>query len=266
MFKTSTRTTGGGRLRIPAAAWKAMPLVSIVAILMFWEFGLRLSNIPSYIVPTPLEFLGTLLENRASISRHALATLEVIFVGFFVGSAIAIPMGLAIGLFPALERSLYYVIVILNTMPKVALAPLLVVWFGHGLTSKVILVAIGAFIPVFVDSIAGFKYLDPRFTYLTRSAGAHPLQTFLYVRFPSALPHLMAGLRTSLLIAIVLAIVVEYISAQVGLGYAAMRGVLNDDVRLVFAIVAVGTVIGFASNTIMDVIERLLLPWKDRRN
>lgn len=234
--------------------------------LALWEIALRLSSIPSYIVPTPIAFLVTLIENWPAISIHAAATLEVIFVGFFIGSVIAVPLGLAIGLFSALERSLYYVIVILNTMPKVALAPLLTVWFGHGLTSKVVLVAIGAFIPVLVDSITGFKYLDKRITYLTKSAGANALQTFFYVRLPIALPHILTGLKTSLIIAIVIAIVVEYVSATEGLGYAAMRAVLNDDVRLVFAIVTVGTAIGFASTFIMGAIERLLLPWKAQQN
>lgn len=252
--------------------WKTVPFLSLGLLLLLWEYGIRVTGIPEYIVPTPSVFLSTLFENwstaesRASdtldLAGHTRATVEIILMGFLSGSVIAIPLGLAIGLVPALEKSLYYLIVILNTMPKVALAPLLTVWAGQGALPKVILVAIASFIPVLVDSIAGFKYIDRRITYLAISAGASPLQMFYYIRLPSALPHVIAGLRTSLIISIVVAIVVEYVSATKGLGYAAMRGVLNDDVSIVFAVVTIGTLIGFASTIIMDVIERLLLPWK----
>ncbi|MDR3439388.1 ABC transporter permease [Telmatospirillum sp.] len=196
------------------------------------------------------------------MTRSSLITLQAIGVGFGVGAVAAIPLGFSIGLSPALERSLYYVIVLLNTLPKVALAPLLVVWFGHGLVSKVVLIAIGAFVPVLVDSIAGFKYLDRRLLYVSRSAGASLFQTFLFIRLPAALPHIVSGLKTSLIIAVTVAIVVEYVAATDGLGFVAMRAVTNDDLPLVFATITVGTLIGFGVNAVMSVVEWLLLPWK----
>ncbi len=255
--------------------WKAAPTLSVAALLLFWEFGIGLTGLPDYIVPRPSTFMTTLFQGWAApdvqgsdtldLAGHTWATLEIIIIGFFAGVIVAVPMGLAIGLVPALEKSLYYLIVILNTMPKVALAPLLTVWAGQGALPNIILVAISSFIPVLVDAIAGFKYIDPRITYLAKSTGASFWQMFIYIRLPSALPHLISGLRTSLLISIVTAIVVEYVSATQGLGYAAMRGVLNDDISMVFAIVAIGTIIGFTATIIMDVVERLALPWKTAR-
>ncbi|WP_321342342.1 ABC transporter permease [Breoghania sp.] len=255
--------------------WKLAPFLSVAALLLFWEFGIGLIGVPDYIMPRPSTFLATLAHNWAlpeaqgsdtlDLAGHTWATINIIVIGFFAGVIIAIPTGLAIGLVPELERSLYYLIVILNTMPKVALAPLLTVWAGQGALPNIILVAIASFIPVLVDAIAGFKYIDPRVTYLAKSAGASFFQMFIFIRLPSALPHLVSGLRTSLLISIVTAIVIEYVSATQGLGYAAMRGVLNDDISLVFAVITIGTAIGFAATIIMDVVERLLLPWKQAR-
>jgi NitT/TauT family transport system permease protein len=249
---------------VVGAMARLTPLMSVVGALLVWEFLARLLPSSQRILPAPSAFLASLIDNAAYLGGHSLITLQAIAVGFAVGVALAIPLGFVIGLSPVLERSLYYAIVLINTLPKVALAPLLVVWFGHGLASKVVLIAIGAFVPVLVDSIAGFKYLDQRLLYVSKSAGASFLQTLGFIRIPAALPHIVAGLRTSLIIAVTVAIVVEYVAATDGLGFAAMRGVTNDDVPLVFAAITVGTVIGFIVNAIMDAVEWLALPWKRR--
>lgn len=238
------------------------PFASILGLLVVWEIAVIATGVPPWILPKPTEFLGALVENAPMLATQAWATIKATLIGFVVGSAIAIPLGLAIGLFISLERSLYYAVVLVNTLPKVALAPLLVVYFGYGLTSKVILIAIGAFVPVLVDSIAGFKFIDKRLLFITRSAGATRLQTLTYLRFPEALPHIVSGLKTSLIIAIVIAIVVEYVASTNGLGYVATRAVMNDNIPLVFAVVTVGAAIGFAATFIMEMVEKLLLPWK----
>lgn len=238
------------------------PFASILGLLVIWEIAVIATGVPPWILPKPTVFLGVLVDNAPMLATQAWATIQATLIGFLVGSAIAVPLGLAIGLFVSLERSLYYVVVLLNTLPKVALAPLLVVYFGYGLTSKVILIAIGAFVPVLVDSIAGFKFIDKRLLFITRSAGASRIQTLAYLRFPEALPHIISGLKTSLIIAIVIAIVVEYVASTSGLGYVATRAVMNDDIPLVFAVVTVGAAIGFAATFLMEVVERLLLPWK----
>ena len=160
-----------------------------------------------------------------------------------------------------LEKALYPLIVFIQTTPQIAIAPLLIVWFGYGALPKVMLAAMLTFFPVLVDSSTGFKSIDPRIFYVTRSMGASRWQTFRRVQLPAALPLIVSGCKISLLISVTVVIVVEFLSSNEGLGYVAVRALSNQDLSLMFAAIFTAIGIGLAFSYLVDLGEWLLMPW-----
>src|SRR5262245_56918604 len=177
------------------------PTLSFGALFLLWQFGVRAAGIPEYILPVPTEFLAKLWADRMLISEHTLVTAKEIVLGFLCAAAISIPLGFFIVSFKPLERAVYPVIVFFQLIPKIAIAPLFVVWFGFGLFPKVLLTFLLCFFPTLVASMTGFRALDERVLYLTDSMGASWWQTFRYVRLPSALTYIYAGLKVSIVFA-----------------------------------------------------------------
>ena len=163
---------------------------------------------------------------------------------------------------PTAKRLLYPFLVFIQLVPKIAIAPLFVVWVGFGMTSKVLLTLLLTFFPLLLASIAGFQILDQRLLYLTRSMGATFWQTFRYLRFPAALPVIFGGLKTSATIAATAAIVAEFVGANKGLGYILLQATGTLDTTYVFAILFLLTIIGLALNSIVELAEYLMTPWR----
>ncbi|HUN47371.1 MAG TPA: ABC transporter permease [Stellaceae bacterium] len=243
----------------------SQPALVFVALILAWWLAIRLFDIPVYLLPPPGDVLPKLVEARQSLWSHTLVTMEEIVLGFALSVVSAIPLGLLIALSPAAKRSLYPLLVFIQLVPKIAIAPLFVVWIGFGPPSKVMLTLLLTFFPLLLASIAGFQILDPRFQYLTRSMGATGWQTFRYLRFPSALPVIFGGLKTSATIAATAAIVAEFVGANKGLGYLLLQATGSLDTTYVFAILFVMTIIGLALNSMVEVAEYLMTPWRRGR-
>jgi NitT/TauT family transport system permease protein len=162
--------------RVSAVAY---PIASFAVLLLLWQFGVRAAGVPEYILPVPTEFLAKLWADRALISEHTLVTAKEIILGFLMAAGISIPLGFLIVSVKPIERAVYPVIVFFQLIPKIAIAPLFVVWFGFGLFPKVLLTFLLCFFPTLVASMTGFRALDERVLYLTQSMGvtcACPLQ------------------------------------------------------------------------------------------
>jgi len=243
----------------------SQPALVFGALILAWWLAIRLFGIPAYLLPPPGDVLPKLMEARQSLWNHTLVTMEEIVLGFALSVVSAIPLGLLIALSPAAKRSLYPLLVFIQLVPKIAIAPLFVVWIGFGPPSKVMLTLLLTFFPLLLASIAGFQILDPRFQYLTRSMGATGWQTFRYLRFPSALPVIFGGLKTSATIAATAAIVAEFVGANKGLGYLLLQATGSLDTAYVFAILFVMTIIGLALNSVVEVAEYLMTPWRRGR-
>src|SRR6185369_12526054 len=174
--------------------------------------------------------------------------------------AIGVPLGLMIVSFKWLERSLYPLIVFFQLIPKIAVAPLFVVWFGFGLFPKVLLTFLLCFFPTLVASMTGFRALDERVLYLTKSMGASWWQTFHHVRLPAAMTYIFAGLKVSVVFAATGAIVGEFVGANQGLGYLLLRGTSYLDMPLIFAVLVALSAIGILFSYLVQWAERLLMP------
>lgn len=241
------------------------PVAWIVGPLLLWEVAARLGNVPSYIVPLPSEIFRRMVTDAPMLASHAAHSTLLIIQGFLAGAIPAVLVALLIVSVPLLERALYPLIVFIQATPQVAIAPLLIVWFGYGALPKIILTAMLTFFPVLVDSATGFKSVEPRLYFVTRSMGASRWKTFTSVEVPAALPFMMTGFKISLLTAVTVIIVIEFLSSNDGLGYVAVRSLANQDTPLMFAAIFVAILIGLFLNYLVEFSERLLMPWRHER-
>jgi NitT/TauT family transport system permease protein len=206
-----------------------------------------------------------LIQARQALWQNTLTTLREIVIGFVITVGLSIPLGLLIALSLVARRIAYPVLVFIQLVPKIAVAPLFLVWFGFGIQSKVLLTVLLSFFPLLLASIAGFQALDTRLLYLTRSMGASAWQTFWYVRFPSALHVIFAGLKTTATIAATAAIVAEFVGSNAGLGYQLLVATGVLDTPLIFAILLILTVIGIGLNYFIEAVAYFAMPWQRAR-
>jgi NitT/TauT family transport system permease protein len=253
------------RRKISGALNGVLPLLSFAAIVVIWDLSVRIFEIPKYLLPAPAEVIVRVFTSRESLWRNGVITLQEIFLGFGLTVVTAIPLGLLIALSPVARRMVYPVLVFIQLVPKIAIAPLFIIWVGFGMESKVLLTVMMTFFPLLLASISGFQILDQRYLYLTRSMGATVWQTFRFLRFPSALPVIFSGLKTSATIAATAAIVAEFVGANQGLGYLLLQATSNLDTTLVFAILIVLTVFGLALNYLVEFVEWIMTPWQRSR-
>ncbi len=242
----------------------AEPLLWFAALLILWEALLRLLAVPLFVLPPPSAFLRRLVEERERLLLHGLLTTEMVLYGFTAGVLPGIALGYLIARSRLAERSLYPLVVFVQGLPKITLAPLLLVWFGFTDLPKIVLTALVTFFPVLVDSAAGFRSIDPRLYYVTRSAGASWWRTFRHIEVPSAAPSIFSGCRITIVVTVTVVIVVEWLNSNNGLGYLVLRAMDAADTPLLFAILVVGSTIGVVLSYAVDLLERLLLPWRRR--
>lgn len=248
--------------RLLAIGWNLLPPLSFVAIVAAWSGAVQLFKIPAYLLPAPGAVFQRVVSDAPMLWSNSLVTLTEIILGFGLTILTAIPLGLAIALSPLMRQVLYPPIMLLQLVPKIAVAPLFLVWLGFGLESKVLLTVLMTFFPLLIASISGFQILDTRLLYLTQSMGATTWQTFRYMRVPAALPVIFSGVKTSATIAATAAIVAEFVGANQGLGYVLLRGTSTMDLELTFAVLVVLTFIGILINYAVEFSEWLMTPWQ----
>lgn len=256
--------TSATRRRMGSIAWSSLPPLVFVAILLGWAAAVELFRIPAYLLPGPLAVFERLFTDANSLWVHTQSTLVVLVIGLLLSIVIGIPLGLVIALSRTAKQLVYPPVIVLQLVPKIAVAPLLLVWLGFSLNTKVALVVLITFFPLLMASISGFRILDDRLLYLTRSMGASRWQTFWALRFPAALPVIFSGIKTSATIAITGALVAEFLGSNSGLGYALLRASGAMDTEYMFAILVILTVIGVVLNYLVEAVEWLLTPWQRR--
>ena len=262
-FKGTTRAAPSkGVRRMRRFLWNLLPPLTFVAIVALWWGAVEVFSIPAYLLPGPGPVFSRLIRDAGMLWTHSQVTLIEILLGFGLTIVTAIPLGLLIALSALAKQIVYPPIMLMQLVPKIAVAPLFLVWLGFGLESKVLLTILMTFFPLLLASISGFMILDDRLLYLTKSMGASSFDTFRYLRFPAALPVIFSGIKTSATIAATAAIVAEFVGANKGLGYVLLRGTSTMDIELVFAVLVVLTLVGIAINYLVEFCEWLLTPWQ----
>jgi NitT/TauT family transport system permease protein len=244
-----------------AARTLVPPLLTVIVLLLVWEAVLRLDPPLQLMLARPSAIAATLVDRRDILASAALATLEITLAGFLLAVLVGVGLALLIARFSLVERALYPLVVLFQTVPKVALAPIFILWFGFGLTPKVLLITVIAFFPITLNLLAGFRAADPNLMLLMRTVGASPTRTLLRIKVPSALPQFFAGTKIAITFAVIGAIVAEFAGASNGLGYLIQFGSTQLDTPLLFAALILVSAIGVALYYGVVLLERLLLPW-----
>lgn len=259
-----TRLGIGGRLlRIADAVWR--PAILLGLVFGVWWFIAAREMVPNYLVPTPRQVWDTMVEKWAFLLENSYVTLYETVLGFVLASLLGLGTAVLIVYSTTMEKTLYPIVLIAQVIPKIAIAPLLIVWFGTGLEPKVILAVLIAFFPVVVSGVAGLRSTDPELLDLSATMGASRWQTFRKIRFPNALPHLMAGEKVAVTLAVVGAVVGEFVGASEGLGYVLLLANGNLDAPLLFADLILMSLIGILLFVLIEMAEALLIPWHASR-
>ena len=237
------------------------PILTIGILFLAWEIAVYLFRIPEYLLPLPSGVATELFKEAKYLAPHLMVTsLETIF-GFLLAVVVGIFLALLIVISPTLEANIYPLLVASQSIPKVAIAPLLIFWTGIGIFPKILVAFLVAFFPIVIDTVVGLRSVEPEMLQLVRSMGAKQTRIFWKVRFPSALPNIFAGLKVAVTLAVVGAIVGEFIQADRGLGYALLQANALMNTKLSFAVVFLLSAVGIVLFMIVDVIERLAIPW-----
>jgi NitT/TauT family transport system permease protein len=234
--------------------WAGLALLPVVLIVL-WDLAIRLFKIPAFLMPTPMEVWESIVQNRLALFAHGQVTLAETLLGFGLSIAIGMPLAVMIVASSLLDRLLFPVLVASQAVPKVALAPMLLVTLGYGATPKIIVALLVAFFPIVVNTVAGLRSVNRDTLKLMRSMGATPFQVFIKVRFPSAVPSILAGFRVAIALAVIGAVVGEFVGSRTGLGYLMLSATGNFDTALVFACMITLTVMGivlFYSISLID--------------
>jgi NitT/TauT family transport system permease protein len=242
-----------------------VPLLFVVVIGL-WEGFIRWAQVPLYVVPPPSAIWQSLLNGLGSglFVSNALVTLGEAMLGFLCAAVAGLAFGSAIAQSRFVERTLYPYLIAIQTTPKVAIAPLFIIWFGFGITSKVIMAGLVAFFPILVNVITGLRSTDVQRIELMRSLRATRWQTFRMVKLPSALPTIFAGLHVAVIFSILGAIVGEFVGSRAGLGNLILQMNFNLDTAGVFAALVCLSTIGIVLHLAMHWLQRRLLFWADQ--
>ena len=238
-------------------------LLLIIAVLVVWEALVRFFEIPQFILPAPSNVFVAFYRGFASALYldHIWVTVSETLLGFVVGTALAFCLGTVIALSRPVEYFLYPFVVMFQAMPKVALAPLIIVWFGLGLTSKVVNAALVAFFPLMVNTIVGLRSAEEDKVNLMKSLAATKTQIFWMLQLPNAMPYIFAGLEIAMIFALIGAIVAEFVGAQSGLGMLIQSMNFTMDVAGQFSVLFLLSLIGLALNWIVTGVRARVLFW-----
>jgi len=242
-----------------------IPLLFVIVV-GAWEALIRLAEVPPYVAPAPSAIWRSLVNGIGSglFLSNALVTLTEALLGFAGAAVLAIALGSAIAQSRFVERVLYPYLIAIQTTPKVAIAPLFIIWFGFGITSKIIMAGIVSFFPILVNVITGLRSTDSQKIELMRSLRASRWQTFTMVKLPSAMPMIFAGLHIAVIFSILGAIVGEFVGSKKGLGNLILQMNFNLDTAGVFAALVCLSSMGITLHLIMHWLQRRVLFWADQ--
>ncbi len=239
---------------------------AFIGFFVLWEIATIVLDVPIYILPAPSDIMASMVEKRWLLLEHSWVTFTESAIGLGLSIILSIPLGILIVYSPWIERTVYPFLVASQAIPKVALAPIFVVWFGFGLLPKVLIAFFIAFFPIVVNTVVGLSRTPPEMIHLMRSLGASPLQILLRVRMMAAAPFIFAGIKIAAAFAVVGAIVGEFIAASSGLGYMQLIANNNFEIPLLFATLVVLSIMGIGFFYLVSLVEFLVLPWPLRQS
>ena len=238
-------------------------LIGFLLLVCAWELAIHLFEIPDYILPAPSAIAKSLYNGFASgtFVYNLMITAIQTLAGFFLAAILGTALGAIVAQFDIVERVVYPWLVALQALPKIAIAPLIIIWAGYGISSKIIIVALVAIFPVLVNTIMGLKSCDQGKLDLMRALGAGRWETFRSVRLPNALPFIFAGLNVAIVLAILGSIVGEFVGSKAGLGNLILEANFQFDVARIFAVLVILGAFGVILSKLMGIVQDYFLFW-----
>jgi NitT/TauT family transport system permease protein len=246
---------------VKALTKKLTPLAGILVFLAVWEAFVAFYKVPAYFLPPPTQIVQTFFAELPKLLYHGWITAYEMLLGYGLAVAIAIPLAIAITSSERFDRFVMPQMLFFQVVPKVAIAPLFLVWFGVGTTPKVLVAFLISFFPIVIDAAVGLRSMSAEMRDLARSMGATRMQVFARFRLPTSLPYLFSGLKVAATLAIAGAVVGEFVGADKGLGYLLLVTNSNLETALMFATLVALTIIGLAFFYAVEFLEGLLIPW-----
>jgi NitT/TauT family transport system permease protein len=238
--------------------------LTFIAMLLLWEVLVRQLEIPAWMLPAPSAIADAMSEWRSELAVHSMVTLYETLVGFAIAIAISIPLAVAVVYSPLLQNTIYPILLALQSMPKVAIAPLLALWIGFGPAPKIVVVFLVCFFPIVVATATGLTAVPASLMDLIRSLSASQTQTFLKIRFPTAMPHIFVGLKIAITFAVIGAVIGEFVGSENGLGYLILVSTSQSRTPLAFGALVLLTVMSIVLYYGIALLERLVVPWAPR--
>lgn len=237
------------------------PLATVVCVVVLWYAIVIVFEVPKYILPLPGDVYQRIVEDFSFLLWNSSITVLETLGGFALSIILGIPIAIALVASRTLDKALMPWLILSQTFPKVALAPLIVVWFGLGIMPKLLVTFLVAFFPIVISTVVGLRSMEREMIELAQSMRASRLQMFWHFRLPLALPNIFAGLKVSVAFAVVGAVIAEWVGASAGLGYLLMRANANLDTTLLFAVLVALMIIGVVLYYAIEFAERLSIPW-----
>ena len=240
---------------------KLAPLGAIIVILLLWFLACDTELVPAYMLPSPIDVVKAFVDNFSIMMKQAAVTLQETFYGLLIGIAIAFVIASLMDRFTIINKALYPVLVVTQTIPTIAIAPLLVLWMGFGMAPKITLVVLTTFFPIAIGLLNGFESVDSDAINLMRSMGATRLQIFRIVKLPNATASFFSGLRISAAYAVVGAVVSEWLGGFEGLGVYMTRVKKAYAFDKMFAVIVFISAISLVLMGIVILLEKSSMPW-----
>ncbi|AXK84778.1 ABC transporter permease [Nocardia farcinica] len=246
-----------------STVWR--PLALVAALVVAWWVVTEFELVEPYILPSPAETWRTTVDNSAYLLENTWVTTYETVVGFVIAALIGEAVALVMIYSRSVERTMYPLILFAQVIPKIAIAPLFIVWLGFGTSPKILVAVLMAFFPIVISGMAGLRSVDPEILELTSTMGAGNWKTFVKVRFPASLPQLMSGLKIAATLAVTGAVVGEFVGANEGLGYVILQANGNIDTAMLFAALIIMSLLGIILFAIIEIAEQFLIPWHASR-
>jgi NitT/TauT family transport system permease protein len=243
---------------LKSVAWALLSTAIAIAI---WSAIILIARPPEYVLPAPWDVVARTWSDRSALIENGAFTLSEILTGLVAGTVLAVPMGIAVVAVPLIERLFYPIVVAFNAIPKVALAPVFVVWFGYGYMPRVLLTASVALFPVLISTISGLIAVDPDLLRLAAALRAKRSRIFIHVRLPQALPTIFAGIKVATSLAVIGSIIAEFIASDKGWGHMLVQASGNLDTTIMFAVLLVLALVASALFYTVAFLERFFISW-----
>jgi NitT/TauT family transport system permease protein len=236
---------------------------SFIVLVVTWEFLVGFFEMPAYILPPPSDIYATLVQQLGSANfyNNLRVTSIEILAGYGLGATFAFIIAIGVVQSRLVEKTIFPYVVALQAVPKVALAPLFVIWFGFGIQSKIVVAALVSFFPILVNTIDGLRSANPDLLELLRSLGASKRQIFIKVKLPNSMPFVFAGLDIGIVFAVIGAVVGEFVGAKAGLGFQMLQYIYNFDIAGLFAIIIVLSGMGLFGHLVVRALQRRFAGW-----